>query len=184
MNSLGDTEYAAILSVAILALVSVAVLFGVVIAQNRTIKQLRSPRYGFLGKPLSIVAFTAIALFGVTGYIYYAEFNSTVNTDISVSDQTTITVRVEPQVINQTNGVYSFKAIPVLNGLDWGSDLDSTYDVVWTIKNLNEIFKYEYDLTKFFPGGIEVTLDKGINIIQASIEIDGESYTNFVEIRR
>lgn len=184
MNNLltGEANILAALSISVL---TILVLLGVVAFQYSKIRDLRKPRYGFLGKPLAVALVGMLSVFTITGYGYYNA--NYVEDDVSVSDPvivpTVAYVKIEYTPINERTFLYRFNAIPVLDGVEWGTNSDLNFSVSWTIENNNRINKEEAIVNKNFPGGVIINLDKGLNVITAQMNIDGKIYVESINLR-
>ncbi|RMD77480.1 hypothetical protein D6810_00790 [Candidatus Dojkabacteria bacterium] len=166
-----------VLFLIVFLIVVILVLLFVVIKQQRRIKQLLTPRYGFLGKPLAflMLGFLSIGAVNLINTVNQKEFTNvqTASADFVV-DINILSTQV-------SEDIYRLSATPIIDGIEWGSKRDS-FDINWTIQN-GRLEKYiERDVSQVSPGGIEVRLRKGLNRVTATIFMDGQKFEKTIEI--
>ncbi len=162
-----------------LAIIVVLILAAVVYYQNQKIKDLTTPKYGFLGKPLSIFLLSAL-VFGSFG-LYIG--NRTKEPDsVSVTDQGVVTFEVQYDTINAAARVYRFRAVPQIDGIEFGINPNRTFDVNWTIVNQTTFKTTEFGLNRNFQGGLNLTLRPGINRIRAEVIVNEKLYSDEITL--
>lgn len=163
----------------VVATVTIVSLIVLVIYQANKIKEMARPRYGFLGKPLGVVlAFGLLA--GGFGLITFVNQQPT---EIRISNANFV---LEMNVIATQLGrdQYRFNLIPVVDSVDWGVD-GYKFTVYWSITNVpTQITKtqVETDLDASFRGGFITNLERGLNIVKATIFIEGNRFEKEIEI--
>jgi hypothetical protein len=175
-----EQEFGLFLAMFVMALLVIAVLGFVVISQNRRIKTITTPRYGFLGKPLTFFALTLFSLsIGMT--LYAVDLKREPDSDsVSVTDvQDDITLKILTTTINSNGNLYRFNAVPTINNLDWAINPGTTINIEWTIINKKGDItitenKSEVNLNINYKGGILVTLTNGENLIRAKSTVNGQ----------
>jgi hypothetical protein len=142
------------------------VLAGIVVMQNRRIKDMQKPKYGFLGK--SLYAFVMLSvLVGGIGFVYY---NTTTKTNefVTVNADQSFDANIVITQIDSYLNEYKFNAIPLVDDKEWGAN-GYKFDVYWTVTGDNVVTRIELGLTKENKGGVTVQLTKGTYTIKTSI---------------
>jgi hypothetical protein len=159
----------------------------VIVNQNRRLKQLETPRYGFMGKPLALIALAGFA--AATGYLYLnPEAGNIINVgdnDVSVSDDfEDLLIDIRSSQVNTQGNLYQFQMVPLIGGVEWGASEKNKFDVVWEVVNSTTGIKrlYQNGLNINFQSKISYKLDPGNNIIKAIVTFNGKEYTRQVEI--
>lgn len=165
-----------------LAVTTISILLSVIFLQNRKIQKLNTPKYGFLGKPLLWMA-VSVAIVGGASGLYFSAGIEREPDSISVTDLTELRVNIASTQINADQKLYRFNAIPILGGVAWGEDVDSTFKVTWNIINSSVDTKVETNLSKSFYGGVVSTLEVGENKIVAEIEYYNSTTLELVTAR-
>lgn len=164
------TSIAAVLTI---VLIVGAVLIGIIVMQNRRIKEMQKPKYGFLGKPLNAFILLAIMLGGI-GFVYYATNNtSTEFVDVSADSELDATIVVTQ--VDSVNRVYQFNVIPSIDGNEWGGNSIYEFDVQWTISNGEVYQTIESGVSSQNTGGVRLTLKPGTYDVTANVFIDDKS---------
>lgn len=161
MIELNPTTIILGLSITIIVLLSL-----VIYLQSKKIKDLERPRYGFLGKPLSILIIVGV----LSGSIGFALFVNTedVGTDVISADRE---LSISISYLKEQTDVYVLKATPIIDGVSWDNDPSLNFDIFWTIKNEEgEVYELvETQVSQLEPSSITVQLDKGSNEITSKI---------------
>ncbi len=180
--TIGQTELSVILASTTIVFLCLAVLSYLVIQQNRKIRNLTTPKFGFLGKPLVIFAVGFFALGGIFGVLTINR--GTDSGGVSVGDEETelIEIQIDIVPINQAGNLYRLNATPIVNGYPWANSLTREFDVTWTFTNLTPITRIENNLTQNFPGGVLFTFQKGITKIEAKIIDNGTQVTKTTQL--
>lgn len=178
-SSLLLTQYPAFAALFAVVIIVVLVLLGLVIAQNRRIQEIQKPKYGFLGKPLAAFAFAAF-LIGGTGFTLFVAQNqqdvSVANADF-VIDLTIISTEVNP-----VTSEYTFNAVPLVDGVEWGNSAAYKFDVYWTISNATTQTDVELGLNLSNKGGISKTLTSGTNRIKATVFSGSKTFEKEIDV--
>lgn len=144
-------------------------LLVIIFLQNRKIKYLEKPKFGFLGKPLSFFALM-LMVGAFAGGIYVSQSDSQQPAQ-NINANTEIELKINATVLNRTNNTYSISIEPIINRLSWGGDETNEFDVVWTVQNKSVRTFFETGLTLTSRGGITVDLEDGENQITATVSI-------------
>lgn len=152
-----------------LVLIVMVVLVGVVLIQNRKIKEMQKPKYGFLGKPLNAFIVLAIMLGGI-GLTYYTTLNRT-NQFEDVSADSSVDATIVITQLDSVNQTYQFNTIPTIDFSDWGGSSTYTFDVYWTISNGDVYSQIELGLSSQNQGGIQLSLKKGTYTVKSTIYV-------------
>ncbi len=169
----GNYMLAALMLTIIICLVTITIL------QKRKINALTTPKYGFLNKPLAMIAFMGlIALTG--GGLYYINTGTQEAGDISADRN--ITAQINYEYITNSDS-YKLSATPVINQIEWANDSTKIADIYWTVEN-NGVSKNYFEFSKSInnPSLIDIKLQKGTNIIRVNIILDSRSYSSSVNI--
>ncbi|MEP7103684.1 MAG: hypothetical protein ABI721_03180 [Candidatus Dojkabacteria bacterium] len=173
------TQYPAFAALFAVVIITVLILIGLVITQNRQIQEMQRPKYGFLGKPLAAFAFAAF-LVGGTGFVLFVNNQQQ---DVSVANADFV---IDLNIIStQTNPVtneYRFNAIPLVDGKEWGSSAAYKFDIYWTVSNSTTQTDVELGLNLNNKGGITQTLTQGTNRIKASVFSGSKSFDKEIDV--
>ena len=131
MDSLAQQSSSVIAILAIVVVVAI-VLVGVVIVQQRKIKDLQTPRYGFLGKSLNLFVIGAV-LVGGLGFVYLSNNND--HTFTEVSADLNIDANIIITEIDSLSNTYEFNVIPTIDGREWGGSSEYNFNVYWTLSS-------------------------------------------------
>lgn len=176
MNEILNLQPSVFVSVVlVVATFVIAALGYVVINQRKEITELKTPKYGFLGKPLSVLGL-GILMAGSYAIFQFAAINGPAEpTDVSADRD--ITLQISATEVNPTENVYRLVAVPRVDGNDYG---DLEVDVYWTITSQqgNRITEIENDVSRENQSNLLITLPTGNTTIYANIFI---SSTEFVE---
>lgn len=147
---------------------------------RKEVHDLKSPKYGFLGKSLaSFVIFTFI----LGGYSLSIISNtSLVVPDVMVSDSVDITINTE--VLGQEGLKYlvEFRVIPEIVGKQWGEEGDE-FDVFWTITGEETLSEVELRISKSNQGSFRRELTSGTYSIQVNVFYNSTSYTQSTTLK-
>lgn len=161
--------YVAIFTLAVLV---IAILSAVIIAQNRKIQKMSQPKYGFLGKPLAVFALAAFMIGSVGAGVYLTN---------QPTDQVVVNAdkeyRLDIEYVQSGIATFNLKAIPFVDGLSYGTDDTVKFDIYWTITKGNADTFIEYDISKSNPSNLVVNLEKGKYTVKAQYFVG----TNTVE---
>lgn len=160
-------------------LVVVVALILVVAFQSKKIRELERPKFGFLGKPLSLIAFVIIAGGGIG--LYY--LNTQGPTEVtSINANTKIELNISYEAVAGKKNVYLFKAVPVVEDINWGGTEENNFDINWIIENSKVTTEFEYDRNKSNPSAIEIELENGTNKVKAVIYVESKAFQKEVTI--
>lgn len=165
---MNDQEITILTSLLVLTTLVVIVLFALVLSQRYKLNKLQTPKYGFLGKALTLVVFASVVTLG-GGHLYLNNLSKTPDS-VSVSDKNIMSLDIQVEVISKENGIFKFSATPYLYNIPWGIDSARNFNFNWYFRNTTEITKLEYGLNVNFPGGIIITLPKGTTSVTVSTE--------------
>ena len=172
------SKFAAALAV---VLIVVVVLMTLVIHnQHKEIRDLKTPRYGFLGKSLLslvLIAFT----FGSFGFFFVTlNNNSSVQTTNANSE---VKLLINVIKIDNLKNIYSINIIPELEGVAWGNNSNNIFNVYWNVSsNSNNATITELGLNLNNQGGLKRILGRGVTTIKATVFFNNKSYENSVTI--
>jgi hypothetical protein len=165
-----------LIGVLLISFLTIAILGGLVVKQKQTIADFKHPKYGFLGKRLSIYILSVCA-FGIFSIALYPK-ESAIDTSVSVSDiSQNVEIEIVHNLVSLNEQTYQLTAVPKINGIDW-EDKNSIFEITW---NVNSKISTEY-VSKKDPGGLYVRLDSGVNKISASVNYKGEVFIESIEI--
>jgi hypothetical protein len=156
-----------------LVLIIGVVLIGIIILQNRKIREMQKPKYGFLGKPLNAFILMAILLGGV-GFVYYST-NSNENDFVDVSADSELEASIIVTQVDVANRIYKFNLVPAIDSKEWGGNNIYKFDVQWTVSNGEVYQAIENDLSNQNLGGVTLTLKPGTYKVSATVFIDDKS---------
>ncbi|MCA9387024.1 hypothetical protein KC669_03245 [Candidatus Dojkabacteria bacterium] len=166
----------------VLAISVVIILAFVVVKQSRRINYLEKPKYGFMGKTLSVAL---VLLFSIASLIsvYINQYHRT-PTSISVTDKSNFMLEINYTVYEESTNLYYFNIVPRINNKIWGESTNVYADVLWIIKkNDTEIEKVERNLNINHQGGILEYLEPGTNQIEVRVIIENQVLQNSVIIQ-
>jgi hypothetical protein len=155
----------------------VIVLAVVIIRQQRMIKQLQQPRYGFLGKPLMAAAMTLLMGAGLIGGVYLINretdpFQAQAGLNIELA------LTKELIAENGPTSAYNFMMTPTLNGVKYGNEAGATWNIYWNFNRAGStqpvLTKSEIGLTGKNPSNIRVDLPKGSYTVFVSVDYRGK----------
>jgi hypothetical protein len=162
-----------LIPIIVLALIVIIVLLGISVSLYKQNKMLRTPRFGFLGKPLYVIALVIMlgGIFVVTKNIDLSGFN-TINADREVTSD------IQVSVISTTDStaVVKFNLVPRVGQLEWGNAGDE-FQVYWTINGVENEAYIENIISKSNPGGFSKELRRGKYEIKTVVVFQGKSYT-------
>lgn len=170
---LATQQTAAVAGILTLVLIVGVVLVGIIILQNRKIREMQKPKYGFLGKPLNAFILMAI-LFGGVGFVYYTTNNSQ-NNFVDVSADSELEASIIVTQVDVANRVYKFNVVPAIDSKEWGGNNIYKFDVQWTVANGEVYQAIENDLSSQNLGGVTLTLKPGTYKVSATIFIDDKN---------
>lgn len=159
-------QYPAFVALFAIVLIVMVVLVGVVLIQNRRIREMQKPKFGFLGKPLNAFVVLAVMLGGL-GFVYY---NTTTRTNefTDVSADSSVELSIVITQVDRANRIYKLNAIPIVDNIEWGGEANNySFDIRWTISNSDVYSRIEEDLSFNNRGGIELNLTKGEYTVSA-----------------
>lgn len=161
MIELNPTTIILGLSITIIILLSL-----VIYLQNRKIKDLERPKYGFLGKPLSVLIIAGV-LSSSVGFALFVNKQDVGTDPISADRELSISI----SYVKEETDVYILKATPIIDGVSWANDPTLRFDIFWTITNEEgESFELvETQVSQLEPSSITVQLDKGSNEVTSEI---------------
>lgn len=166
-----NQQYTMYIVMLVVATIAVLILLGIVLSQNNKIKSLETPSYGFLGKPLFTFGFLALSIAMAGGVFYLANKPAAIE---ETQANKTVQVKINYVPTSSSLQTYIFNAVPYVNGTAWGNS--ETFDVYWSFTNNGVETELESSLSQTRLGGITRKLDKGINVIKATIFYEGNSY--------
>jgi len=114
------------------SLLLVILLLVLVFFQQKRIEKLTKPKYGFLGKKLSVFVFALLGVSLLTGGLFTLNRNTSQNGDLNVSEITnnnTNFFKISYQTLE--NNKIKFVAIPFINNKPWNG-IDKI-DIYWEI---------------------------------------------------
>jgi hypothetical protein len=162
--------------VIILALAIIFTLVVVLIQQQRKIKELSTPKYGFLGKPLNLV----LTLFIFGGTLALFNILNQPQPEVEISNANFV---IELNIIatKVADLKYKLNVLPVVDGVVWGID-NYPFDVYWTIEGATTQKLFENGISRKNTGGVMVDLSPGTNKITATIYIDLRKFEKSIEV--
>lgn len=170
---LATQQTAAVAGILTLVLIVGVVLVGIIILQNKKIREMQKPKYGFLGKPLNAFILMAI-LFGGVGFVYYTTNNSQ-NNFVDVSADSELEASIIVTQVDVANRVYKFNVVPAIDSNEWGGNSIYKFDVQWTVANGEVYQAIENDISSQNLGGVTLTLKPGTYKVSATIFIDDKN---------
>lgn len=170
---LATQQTAAVAGILTLVLIVGVVLVGIIILQNKKIREMQKPKYGFLGKPLNAFILMAI-LFGGVGFVYYTTNNSQ-NNFVDVSADSELEASIIVTQVEVANRVYKFNVVPAIDSKEWGGNNIYKFDVQWTVANGEVYQAIENDISSQNLGGVTLTLKPGTYKVSATIFIDDKN---------
>jgi hypothetical protein len=170
MDQISNSEYGGYIALFGLAVIVILVLLGVVWAQNRKIKDLQTPKYGFLGKPLGLLLMSVVALSGLGVYLYAVSEGTEVQ-ESTADTNYEIVITYTP--LNSTQ--YRITATPYLNDQAWAGDPTLQADIFWTITNTQSVTLYEYEVSLNSPSNLVANLSRGQNVVKATLFFEDET---------
>ena len=149
----------------------IVVLIAIVIVLARNYHKLKTPRYGFLGKPLYVLLFAVLAI----GTVYITQkINSSEIVDINASQELKITIQMLTlQELNDKAEV-KFNIVPSLDSQIWGEQGD-TFDIYWSLKGPEQTTFVEIGLSRDNQGGVTRTVEKGSYTLETLVVFRGKS---------
>jgi hypothetical protein len=169
------------------SLLLVILLLALVFFQQKRIEKLTKPKYGFLGKKLSVFVFALLGVSLLTGGLFTLNRNTSQNGDLSVSEITsnnTNFFKISYQTLE--NNKIKFVAIPFVNNKPW--DGIDKIDIYWEVIPERGISKkiLQSSVTQQNNQGITINIQDGRYKIRAmfsdgNIELIGELEIFFSE---
>lgn len=148
-----------------LSVIIIVLLVAVIYLQNKRIKDLQKPKYGFLGKPLSALVITGL-LAGSVGFALFANQQDASTEQISADSELSVSI----SFVKESNRTYVFRAIPIIDGVSWSNDPTIAFDIFWNIEHDDEqIELIEQQVSQLDPSELTVQLDAGTNTVTARI---------------
>ena len=166
-------QTASIAGILTVVLIVGVVLIGIIILQNRKIREMQKPKYGFLGKPLNAFILMAILLGGV-GFVYYST-NNNQNNFVDVSADSELEASIIVTQVDVANRIYKFNLVPAIDSKEWGGDNIYKFDVQWTVSNGEVYQAIENDISSQNLGGVTLTLKPGTYKVSATVFIDDKN---------
>jgi hypothetical protein len=149
----------------------IIILIAVIIVLARNYHKLKTPRYGFLGKPLYILLFVGLAI----GTVYITQkINSSKIPDINASQELKITIQMQTIQEMSDKVEVKFNIIPALDSLVWG-DQGDTFDIYWNLKGPEQQSFVEMGLSRDNLGGVTKTIMKGSYTLETLVVYKGKS---------
>ncbi|MDQ6985494.1 MAG: hypothetical protein Q9M91_04820 [Candidatus Dojkabacteria bacterium] len=155
-----------------IAAILIIVLISIVILQNRKIKDLKRPKYGFLGKPLGLIAFAA--LIGAGSITLYVGQNSDSTDIVEINANSEFSIKIDSKLIDKNTNLYILSATPLVEDIEWGGDQNFKLDISWVIENTRVSTEFEYEISPSNPSNLEINLKPGTNKIKAILFINGK----------
>lgn len=181
---MNDQQFGGYLSLLIVAFVALVVLVVIVILQNRKIKTLETPRYGFLGKSLSY-AFLFAMFAGGSLFLALAISNSnrTNTPSVNVTDKQDVKLKITYNIANTAANLYQFNVTPFVDNRAWGT-ATLLFSINWTLELGDGSVKTftEKNLNATNTGGITQQLTPGVNIITVNFEANGKIFKDEITI--
>jgi len=157
----------------VLALIVITVLLAVIVMQTKKIQDLQKPKFGFLGKSLSVLGLFVIMAGGL-GLTFIANQDTSVSVSNSLADAS-LELKI---IVTQTKqDEYLLQAVPYINSFAWGNNSQFKFDIYWTITNKNVMTETEFGLTQENAGGILKRFPKGEFIVKASTFFNQNLYS-------
>ena len=158
----------AILILLVLLLVIAGIVFWF-LRYKRKVDDFISPKFGFLGKPLTYVL--VIATFGILGSIGLSTYlSSTTSIDDRTSADTFEKIDIVYSKIENTKTGVRVNLSAVIRNIK-----EKKYDISWTIDSdkYKDLALFEADITKDNPSNLVVILKEGSYRVNATI-VSGE----------
>jgi hypothetical protein len=173
------SQYPAYAAIFVIALIVIVVLSSVVVLQNRKISEMNRPKFGFLGKSLSMIAIFAIG-FGGIGLAFYTNKQSSGITE-SFADIKDVTVSITYFQISGSD--YKFNVLPSVNNKAWGADASFKFDIYWTFKMpTSTVTQFESGINSNNQGGVVQKLQQGKNLVKASVFVQNKKFEKEIEV--
>ncbi len=167
-NSISQDQYSVLLGVLAIAIISLSVLGFIAYKQQKRIKYLTTPRYGFIGKPLAL-AVVMLMGFGTIGAIYLRPEPQP--DSISVTDRNQIVLEVKYTELDDPLNLFELIVTPVIEEKEWG-DPSLNFNVMWEINKAGKtVIRNEENLNLSNPGGIQEYLEPGLNTIRVGVSV-------------
>jgi hypothetical protein len=169
MNDLVEQTPNLFVAVFILLILLVIILAGIALRQRRKITDLTTPRYGFLGKPVSIVV--ASMMLGLVGFTLYLGIPPAQPEGISVSDDTELSLNISYTLIDQDDQIYVFNATPLLDDVPWGRSNEHIFSIEWKITKDSQysFTKRQDNVNQETYRGLLESLETGKYVINATV---------------
>lgn len=180
---MNDQQFGGYLSLLVVTFVAVVILIIVVILQNRKIKDLQTPKYGFLGKTVTYSVLFAVFAVGITFSFLYVSNRNTGSGSVSVTDGQEVSVNISYEIINPIANLYRFNVTPTVDKSEWANG-KFTFDFYWTLTlgDGNARSFSEEGLSATSPGGIIQQLTSGSNKIRVALFVNGKTISDEITI--
>jgi magnesium-transporting ATPase (P-type) len=128
------------------------------------IRDIKTPKFGFGGKPLTTAAFVIVlAIFLPVTVLVVQQRVETIQYAASLNDVSLTTFEI---VRYDTQSDIAFSAIPISEGTAWA---DNTYSFEWTITGIDTYTFQENDRTIDDPSYFVLTLPHGNYIVEVKV---------------
>lgn len=181
---MNDQQFGGYLSLLVVAFIALLVLVVVVVIQNRKIKTLETPRYGFLGKSLNYAFLFALFAGGSLFLALSLSNSNRTNTpSVNVSDRQDVKLKISYNPVNTAANLYQFNVTPFVDNKAWGT-ANLLFSINWNLQLGDATTKTfpEKNLNAANPGGITYQLTEGVNIITVSLDVNGKVIKDEVTI--
>lgn len=179
MNDIPMGGYISIMLVTFVALVLLAII---VLLQQRKIRNLQTPKYGFLGKTVTYSLIVALFTFGSLVTFTRLDSRDSSPGSVSVSDVENITLVADYELIDSANYLYKLYVVPYIDGIAW-RNFSFTFN--WTITFPDgEVREFtEEKLTSNHFGGVVQQLQIGKNTINVTLTVNNRIISDELSIQ-
>lgn len=160
------------------AVITILVLVAVVVMQNRKIRDLQAPKFGFLGKPINAAIFIMVVLSSFSLFVYYTNNEKEVDNTVSVNDN----FELQIEYSKNNSNLYIFKAIALVDGEEYGNSSELTFDVLWTVTGEDILSHMEVDVSLDRPSNYQVKLTPGSYTITATIFVLNVEFNKTIQL--
>ena len=178
MENISSYQYTVLIGALALSVITFAILVFVIYRQQRKIKYLTTPRYGFMGKSLAVVAVMLIGV-GTFSAIYLRPPQMPKN--ISITDRNDIVLDIKYLVVDEPLNLYKLNVIPKINNRAWGES-GQVFTVSWGINKAGKTTLRSEQISKDNPGGIQEYLEEGVNTIFVNVSVGFIEKTQTIDI--
>ena len=128
-----------------------------------------------------LLTFLIISLYETTNIMIKKNDLISKDTSVNLSSEIKLDHKMSFKIIDEESKIYRFFVVPYLNGIEFGSE--SEFIVLWNIKTDLKDYTIEKLISKNNQLGMELTLEKGDNIITSTVLYKDKSSVELSKIR-